>query len=250
MKSISELVEQLGSNDQVAAYGARQELTRLSAEASKPGSGTSRADVASALAAELTATTKSKRGDGREDVKPKYSSAVRSEIAQLLSAIADDAQVPALASALTQLDNREMARWALDRMPTPAATSALIAALEQVGPEFRTGVINALAKRKGAEVQAALLRAAADEAAGVRLAAIEALANFPEPSNDEPIASAAKNGGSRARARANRARVRLAETLRNAGKKDAAVAIYKAIVANDSDEPQKKAARLALEQLT
>jgi HEAT repeat protein len=248
MKSISELVEQLGSDDQKAGYQARQELAKMAADASKPNA--NRSDFATALAAELTATTKSKGGNGKEEEKPKHSAVVKNQIAQFLSIVADDAQVPALASMLTSLETREMARWALDRIPTATAIKTLSSALEQVGPEFRTGVINALGKRSGAEVQAALLRTASDEDVHVRLAAVEALANFPEPSNDEPIATATKSGAPRARARAQRARVRLAETLRNAGKKDAAIAIYKAIVANDADEPQKKAARLALEQLT
>jgi HEAT repeat protein len=250
MKAITELVEQLGSNDQAMAYRARQELAKITSEASKESPGQGGGEVAVALAAELTATTKTKRGDGREEEKPKCSTAVRNQIAQFLSVVASDAQVPALAGALAGLDTREMARWALDRIPTQIATNSLVSALEQVGPEFRAGVISSLGKRKGPEAQAALLRAASDADIEVRMAAIEALANFAEPSNDEPIATAAKSSSGRMRARANRARVRLAEALKNAGKKEAAIAIYKAIVANDADEPQKKAARMALEQLT
>jgi HEAT repeat protein len=247
MKSISELVEQLGSDDQKVAYQARQELAKLSAIASKPDAG--QPELANGLAAELTATTKAIR-NGKEQETPKHSAVVKNQLVQYLSILGTDSHVAVLSAALSSLETREMARWALDRIPSEAATKALVSAFEQVGPEFRTGVINALGKRKGAEVQAALLKAASDSEMSVRLAAIEALANFPEPSNDEPIASAAKAGPPRARARANKARVRLAETLRNAGKKDAAVAIYKSIVGNDADEPQKKAARLALEQLT
>src|SRR5262245_4436138 len=247
MKSISELAEQLGNADPKVAYRARQELAQTTADSGKKGE--SQAEAANALAAELAAKTKTTR-NGKEEETPKYSATVKNQIAQYLSVVAEDAQVPALASALTSLETREMARWALERIPTAAATAALITALDQVGPEFRVGVVNALGRRKGAEVQAALLKTASDEDIHVRLAAIEALANFPEPSNDEPITAAAKGGPPRARARAHRARVRLAETLRIDGKKDAAIAIYKAIVANDADEPQKKAARLALEQMT
>src|SRR5262249_22797861 len=146
-------------------------------------------------------------------------------------------------------ETRESARWALDRVPTAAATAALVAALDQVGPEFRVGVINALGKRRTPEVQTALHRQAADADEEVRLAAAEALANFAEASNDHAIV-AAGSGSPRSKARAQKARIRLAETLRVAGNKDAAVSIYRAVLADDADKPQKKAAQQALEQLT
>lgn len=73
---------------------------------------------------------------------------------------------------------------------------------------------------------------------------------FPEASNDDVIMSAAKHGSARSHSRAQRARVRLAESLQRAGKKAEAVALYKAILSGDNGEPQKKAARRALEQLT
>lgn len=247
MNSISELIAQLGDDDQVKVHQTRQNLIDMACKASRPGNTAGQSEFADAVAAELTATTKTK--DGKEE-RPKHPVRVRNGLCQLLSRAASAAHVPALAAALTDRETREMARWGLDRLPGEAATKALISALEQVGPEFRVGVINALSKRNGSDVQATLQRAAADADTEVKLAAIEALANFPEPSNDEPIVAATKTGLPRERNRAQKARVRLADSLRLAGKKDAAVAVYKAIIATDADEPQKKAARLALEQLT
>ena len=167
-----------------------------------------------------------------------------------MSQVAGDAQIPQLAAALKDLETREMARWALQRIPSPAATAALIAALSEVGPDFLIGVINALGDRPSPDVNAATLKAASNPDVGVRLAAIEALAKSPELSNDEPIVAVIKTTYGRNRGRAEKARCRLADTLRLAGKKDAAVSVYKAILANDAPEPQKKAARIALEQLT
>jgi HEAT repeat protein len=126
----------------------------------------------------------------------------------------------------------------------------LIAALDQVGPEFRVGVINALGKRRGPDVVAALHQQAADPNPEVRLAAVEALANAPEASNDDPIAAAGRTDSPRGKSRANKARIRLAETLRNAGNKPAAIAIYRSVASSDADAPQKKAAQRALDQLT
>lgn len=251
MISISEVAAQLGSDDQVKAYQACQKLSEVVSAVTKPGNSAEQTAVANALVDELTAKIKTEAQAGKPATeRPKHPASVRNQLAQFLAQVADDAQVPALVAASNELETREMVRWALDRIPTPAATAALVAALEQVGPEFRVGVINSLAKRKGADVAAALHRAAGDADNEVRLAAVEALASFPEPSNDDAIAAATKNGLPRDRARAQKARVRLAETLRLAGNKNAAIAIYKTIIANDADEPQKKAARLALEQLT
>lgn len=250
MNSISELIAQLGGDDQAKVHQTRQNLIDMACKAGRPGNAAGQTEFADAVAAELTATTKTKSKDGKEEERPKNPVRVRNGLCQLLSRVATDSHVPALAAALTDREIREMARWGLDRLPGEASTKALVSALEQVGPEFRVGVINALSKRKGSDVQAALLRATADGDNEVRLAAVEALANFAEPSNDEPIVAATKTGLPRERTRAQKARVRLADSLRLAGKKDAAVAIYKAIMANDADEPQKKAARLALEQLT
>ena len=250
MISISETVAQLGDKDQVKAYQARKAL--LEAVIKAGGNPEERTALATALADELkTLTAKVKtEAQGNRPSDPKPEQQMCSVVSQLLGQVADDAQVPALVAALQEMGTREMSRWALDRIPTPAATTALIEALELVGPEFRVGVINALAKRRSPEIVAALHKQAADADGQVRLAAVEALANFAEPSNDEPIVAGTKAGSPRARARAQKARVRLADTLRVAGKKDAAIAIYKAIIANDADEPQKKAARLALERLT
>ena len=63
----------------------------------------------------------------------------------------------------------------------------------------------------------------------------------PLVGDDAPAADCA-----RCRARANQARVRLAETLCKTGDKSAAKRIYNAIRRSDADAPKKKAAELAL----
>ena len=84
----------------------------------------------------------------------------------------------------------------------------------------------------------------------VQLAAAEGLANFPNAANDGAISAAAKAAGPRAKTRVDKARVRLAETLRNAGDKSAARRIYESIRAGDAAPPQKRAANIGLEALT
>ncbi len=108
-------------------------------------------------------------------------------------------------------------------------------------------MINALARVKAAGAVSRLRElAASDTEPQVRIAAVEALAGFADPASDPVIAKAAESECPRARARAWKARVRLAETLRLAGRKDAAIRIYKAVASGEGDAAQKKAAELAL----
>ena len=93
-----------------------------------------------------------------------------------------------------------------------------------------------MAKRKGERVAAALRKAADDPQPEVRLAALYALAEFPDAAHDAILE----------RSKAHVARLRLAETLRASGDKQASARICKAILASDAPEPQKKAVRLAI----
>ena len=251
MASIKELAKQLGG-DQEAAYRAYKALEQIVTRASAPGNDRERAAAAADLAAELHA-----RGEPKKDKKGNetpgdliHSSRTRNKIARLLSYVAGAGQVPALTKLLGDLEVREMARFALDRDASAEATEALIKALdEQVGPEFRVGVVNALSKRTGANVLKALKQAAQDEDRPVRIAAVEALSGFPDPAHDPLIAKATQADCTRCRARAHKARVRLAETLSKAGKKAAARRIYNAIQSSDADDPQKKAAEIGLKAI-
>jgi hypothetical protein len=258
MTTISELVLQLGSNDQVQAYQARRQLSTEVDRATNPATPSEREVLASALAAELTATTDDPPAEqqvtnvpGSETVgpRPKHSAEIRRVLCQLLCQIVSDAQMPAVLLALQDLQVREAARGVMEYISTPPADIALAQALTQVGPDFRIGVVNALAKQRSREALAFLSRYANDPENEVRLAAIEGLARFPEAANDKLIVAATQSGSRRDKARAQHARVRLAETLRNAGEKRDAAAIYQAIASDPSDGPWKMAARRALEQM-
>ena len=251
MASIKELAKQLGG-DQEAAYRAYKALAEIVTRASAPDNDQERAAAAADLAAELHA-----RGEPKKDKNGKekpgdliHSSRTRAKIARLLSYVAGAGQVPALTELLGVLDVREMARFALDRNASTEATDALIKALdEQVGPDFRVGVVNALSKRTGANVLKALKQATQDEDRPVRIAAVEALSRFPDPGHDVLIAEATQADCRRCQARAHKARVRLAETLGKAAKKSAARRIYNAIRSSDADDPEKKAAEIGLKAI-
>ena len=164
-----------------------------------------------------------------------------------------DAEVPALVQTLSDFDVREMARFALDRIPTAEAAKALAEADDKlVGEEFRVGVTNALGKRRDAVAVEALKKATSDTSSEIRLAAAEGLALQPDASGDTAILEVRKQLGSaspRAAKRMDIARLQLAATLAKAGQKDAARGIYQGLASDGADEAQKKAAKSALEHL-
>lgn len=237
MPDVKELIKQLGA-DQETAYKAKKALYEQVTRASAPGKEAQRGELAQALATELTAKPDPKKGEYT------YPGPVRTKIAYLLSFVAGEPQVMALMDALRGLDTREAARFALDFAPSEASTKALVLAVDDVGPEFRIGAIGALGRR-GTPEAASVLRSVAkdDPDPKVRMAAAEELARFADPANDAVIAQAAATV---CKKRGAVARIRLAETLRKAGKKDAAARICKEVAAGDAPKHVKKAAEIGL----
>jgi len=259
-KSIKELVQLLGADDRAAAFGAYQELLEkiLPATSYRSRKKNLHASVAAELVKELTSkvevnvTPKKKRNNKevkkKVKLKPAYSAGVRNKILRLLSFVTGPGQIVALTEALNDFELREMAIYALDRNKSAKATNALISALNQVGTDFRVGVVNYLSKRREGNVLGVLRKTASgDSDPEVRMAAVEALATFPEPANEDVMVKAADSDCKCIRSRAQKARVRLAETLVKHDKLEEAKNIYKAILAGDTGEAPKKAARIGLD---
>lgn len=251
MEAIESLTEQLGAADQTAAYKAYQSMLRMVTvlPGNDPGQ---RGEIAAILAAQLNATVpggKDKEGKERPP-KIRYSTEVRNRLLELLAYVPVAKEVPAIAEAMKDLELRESARQALARNDTTEATQALVTALkQQSGPEFRVGVVNALAGRSDQEAVKALREAIGDVELPVRIAAAEALALQPDPANDALIVKLTNADCSECRCRAYKARVRLASTLVQAGNTSAARTIYKDIARGDAGAAQKKAAEIGLKAL-
>ena len=238
----------MGSEKPAEAFKAYKQLEETATRASAPGSEAKCAEVAAELAAELNAETPpTKNEKGKEEPgKSKYSSTVRNKICRLLACVGGAKEVPALVKMIGELEVREMARWSLDRNRSQAATDALIKALEEVGTEFRVGVVGSLGKRKCAMAMAALQDVAnADAEPEVRINAVEVLANFPEPANADVILKATQCACPLLSTRAWKAAVRLAENLRKAGKKSDAAALDRKI-GSGAPAAQKAAANIGL----
>lgn len=253
--------------DQVVAFQTYEALSGDALKSTAPGKTQDRKKIAAFLAAELNATDpdnspdpedkdKGKKGKGKEEKKKekprivRYSFAVRNKVIRLLGIVAGGAEVPALVTAMKELELREAARCALDRVQSKAATDALIAALKDVGPEFRVGVVGSLGDRSGNKVVKALQGLADDVDHEVRLAAFDALAKIPDAGSDAVLAAAAKCKCPVARQGAIKARVRLAETLARSGDKANARRIYEDIRRSDAaGAPQKKAAEIGIKAM-
>ena len=251
MPSIRELVAQFGG-EQEAAYSAFRQVEVMVTRAGAPGKEAEKAQLAAELAGELWAMTEAKKDEKGKDVAPvtRYPVVARIKILRLLPYVAGDKEVPSIAKALGDLDLREDARCALDRIPGEQATKVLIDALDiSAGPEFRVGIVNSLGRRPSAQAMAALQRATPDSEPEVAMAAVEALANFAEPANDEFIIKATECKCPVARKRAFNARVRFAENLLKSGAKFAAKKVYQSIAASDAGPLQKSAAEKVLKAM-
>ncbi len=259
--AVTQWIRQMGDSDQVVAYFSYQSLLEEVLHATAPGQDAAQADLAKVLGEALVAqSAQGARGQqsssassnlflaaaARQAVPYQYPPRVRVNLARLLGYIPHEAAAPYLSKALGDLDAREMARCSLESNPSGRATEGLVGALGAAGSTFTVGVVNSLAKRKGAAAVAALRKAADDPQPEVRIAALEALADVPDPSHDAIFEKAARGSSPEERRAAHIARTRLAEALRACGNKQAAERVYKSILASEADAPQKKAARVAL----
>jgi HEAT repeat protein len=102
---------------------------------------------------------------------------------QALAHVGTGADVPLLAELAAAVDSREQAAAACDvlsALRAPDADAALTAAIDASAPALRAGLIRAAATRRTAVAFEALLRAADDEHAEVRLEARRALQAIPD----------------------------------------------------------------------
>lgn len=174
-------------------------------------------------------------------LKSEVSRAAKDVVCRHLSLIGSADAVPALAELLTDKDLSQLGRYALERIPDPAATAALRDALPKTDGLLKVGVINSLGVRRDADSTAAL-KALLDHAdPQVAAAAIAALGAIGSTEASAALGDIHGKVPEALQANVADARLNCAERLLAAGKKLEALAIYKALNA----EGQPKHVRLA-----
>ncbi len=134
------------------------------------------------LVADLLLQAQSDPGTAREAEKQLLASlqsrptnSGRDFLCRQLSLIGTDQSVPVLESMLVSPDTSNVARYALERIPGPAANGALRKHLSDAAEAEKIGLINSLGNRRDAEALPALEGLAKSSSPAVAIAAVSAL---------------------------------------------------------------------------
>lgn len=161
-----------------------------------------------------------------------------------LSMIGTAASVPALSALLYDTENSHMARFALERIAAPEATTALRTALGMLAGGPRIGIVASLAARGDAQSVATIAGLLiADEPTA--LAAAKALGTIRSPEAAAALAAAAPAAEGPIAAAIADARFECAEELLRQNKRTEAAAIYAAVAAATAGKPESRLVELA-----
>ena len=158
-----------------------------------------------------------------------------------LSMIGTAASVPVLAPRLTDPAESHMARFALERIPAPAADDALRQALKATRGDLAIGMISSLANRRDAASVPALVALLGGDPK-TAAAAAAALGRIATPEAAAALAAATPAAGPVAEAVID-ARLACADAMLAAGDRAAAKAIYQSLAAAIGDAPKTHRAR-------
>src|SRR5262245_25774853 len=124
--------------------------------------------------------------DAREDIEKRLLAALQGELSRdatdfvcrMLTVVGGVASARALAGLLADERHSHMARYALERIPDPAAAQALREALSKVSGKLKIGVISSLGGRRDTYAVSALSGLLKDQDAAVARAAAIALGDI------------------------------------------------------------------------
>ncbi|HPP00350.1 MAG TPA: HEAT repeat domain-containing protein [bacterium] len=161
------LIQQIGGESQTGEKWAKRTVEAIVNQSTRPGSDSERAAVEKELLLILLGNP------APEQTKFTL---------MMLSRIGSDLSAAPVAIFLNRTSVREMALYALERIPGIAATQALIkAANESSEPAWKAAIIKSLGARHDVAAVDAVLRAMREENYAVRLAAIGAAGRLPDP---------------------------------------------------------------------
>jgi len=160
-------------------------------------------------------------------------------ICRKLRTIGTAACVPVVANLLTDEKLSHMARYALERIPAPAAAQAMRDALGKLSGERKIGMISSLGVRQDDESVPALAKLLADSDPAVARATAQSLGAIRSQAAAKALADSKPSA--EAQAAVADAKLACAESRLKAGNKKEALALYKSLIGTD----QPKHIRLA-----
>ncbi len=160
-----------GSENPAIAKAAREALTTITHSVGKDVTGPSRAGVVKGLM-ELTA--------------PAYEVPVRAHAFRLLSDIAGQESVPAIAKYLRDDDLREEVVFCLERIPGDASVKGLIAAWKDAKEEFKPRLLAAFGHRRATEGVPICVEAMRSQNKEIAVAAVKAFGRIGRKPSSSP----------------------------------------------------------------
>ncbi|MFH1742616.1 MAG: HEAT repeat domain-containing protein [bacterium] len=147
---------------------------------------------------------------------------------QLLSLAGRDASVRVLARIVNDADDREMARWALERIPEKSVTKELVRALNKAEEaSWKVALLKTLGVRGDLGSKSAVLDAFDDPDSAVRLSAISAAGRLPHAQTKAALWRMWHHGTEKEQEAAADALLYMAEEWLHAGLNKAAESVYR-----------------------
>jgi len=222
--AVAPLFALMGGENRVLDKAAQMATEKLVYYAARPAGVREREAVAEALAKEAQA---------------KHPADVRRFALRMVSFVGGDAVVPALGQLLTDPEVREMARWALCRIPGEPALRALAGGLPRSDPDFKVGLIAALGARRDPLVIPLLKGVLGDRNEAVRIAALDAMAHIPDASLEPTLRDALGKGSDNEKLQARKAYLRLGASLLAKGDTATAQTIFSYMYENAPAEHER-----------
>lgn len=159
-----------------------------------------------------------------------------------MAIIGGPAAVPALATLLRAPDTADMARYALQVIPCPEATQALMDALGKAAAPVQIGIINSLGERRDAAAVPALAAYATGLDPAPAEAAIHALGKIGGAAAMDALLMAQRSALQQLQRAASDALIGCGEQLLAAGDMDRAAAVFTPLFAETHPAPVRVAA--------
>jgi len=177
-----------------------------------------------------------------EILRSDASLAAKRGVCKRLGLIATERSVATLAAMLTSAETSDMARYSLERIPSPAVEATLREALPKTQGMVRVGIIHSLGYRKDSQAVAALGKLLEDSDEAVAQAAAWALGRMGGGEATRLLAARKDTAGGRVRSEVLDACLVCAEGLLAEGNKAQAEAIYNELNVEAMPEPIRRAA--------